>query len=143
MFYLQCGKLPNNSSFNTVVSKFAKEYDGVSTQLFSSLELQKIEVSNQMLNLGRFYDVLQSNHERRESDISRLVAQKNEVISYRKQLQQARTMTSIKPAVLNKLEANIEDSTDRFEETKVLVKKSFESTEVSIEIVNIFSRECF
>jgi hypothetical protein len=126
-----------------VVSKFAKEYDGVSTQLFSSLELQKIEVSNQMLNLGRFYDVLQSNHERRESDISRLVAQKNEVISYRKQLQQARTMTSIKPAVLNKLEANIEDSTDRFEETKVLVKKSFESTEVSIEIFIIFSRECF
>jgi hypothetical protein len=141
--YLQCGKLPNNSSFNTVVSKFAKEYDGVSTQLFSSLELQKIEVSNQMLNLGRFYDVLQSNDERRESDISRLVAQKNEVISYRKQLQQARTMTSIKPAVLNKLEANIEDSTDRFEETKVLVKKSFESTEVSIEIFKIFSRECF
>jgi hypothetical protein len=141
--YLQCGKLPNNSSFNTVVSKFAKEYDGVSTQLFSSLELQKIEVSNQMLNLGRFYDVLQSNDERRESDISRLVAQKNEVISYRKQLQQARTMTSIKPAVLNKLEANIEDSTDRFEETKVLVKKSFESTEVSIEIFIIFSRECF
>jgi hypothetical protein len=126
-----------------VVSKFAKEYDGVSTQLFSSLELQKIEVSNQMLNLGRFYDVLQSNDERRESDISRLVAQKNEVISYRKQLQQARTMTSIKPAVLNKLEANIEDSTDRFEETKVLVKKSFESTEVSIEIFIIFSRECF
>jgi hypothetical protein len=126
-----------------VVSKFAKEYDGVSTQLFSSLELQKIEVSNQMLNLGRFYDVLQSNDERRESDISRLVAQKNEVISYRKQLQQARTMTSIKPAVLNKLEANIEDSTDRFEETKVLVKKSFESTEVSIEIFKIFSRECF
>lgn len=128
-FFDKCGKMPGCTAFNKAVNKFATEYDSVSTQLFSSLELQKIEVSNQLLSLGRFYHVLQDNQERRDANMTRLVNQKNEVISYRKQLERARTMSSIKPVVINRLEANIEESIDNFEDTKVEVKKSFESTE--------------
>mmetsp|Transcript_1795 Transcript_1795/g.3389 ORF Transcript_1795/g.3389 Transcript_1795/m.3389 type:complete len:574 (+) Transcript_1795:66-1787(+) len=128
-FFDKCGKMPGSTAFNEAVNKFAVEYDSVSTQLFSSLELQKIEVSNQLLNLGRFFHVLQGNQERRDADMARLMDQKNDVISYRKQLERARTMPSIKPVVINRLEASIEESIDNFEETKVEVKTSFESTE--------------
>lgn len=112
------------------MGKFAKEYDGISTQLCSNLELQKIEVSNQLLNLGRFYHVMQKNLETREADMARLADKKSEVISYGKQLQRARTMSSIKPVVLDRLEASIEQATDAFEDMKVDIKKSFEATEV-------------
>lgn len=112
------------------MSKYALEYDGISTQLFKSLELQKIEVSNQLLNIGRFYFVLKNNQEARDADIKLLVDQKNKVISLRKQLASARTMSSIKPIVVERLEASIEEGTDCFADMKLELKKSFDATEV-------------
>lgn len=116
------------------MSKYALEYDGISSHMFRSLELQKIEVSNQLLNIGRFYFVLKTNQESRDADIARLNDKKNEVICYRKQLASAKTMSSIKPIVLSRLEASIEEATDNFADMKIELNKSFEATEVSQEI---------
>lgn len=112
------------------MSKCALEYDGISTHMFKSLELQKIEVSNQLLNVGRFYFVLKNNQEVRDADMKRLCDQKNEVVSLRKQLASARTMSSIKPIVLDRLDASIEEATACFADMKVELNKSFEATEV-------------
>jgi hypothetical protein len=128
---MQCGKLPNHTPFNSVVTKCALEYDGIATQLSSGLELQKIEVANQLLNVGRFYYILKQNQENRNTDVACLIDQKNEVISYRKQLARARTMSSINPVVLERLEASIEQSAETFEDMKRKLKKTFASTEVS------------
>jgi hypothetical protein len=88
--------------------------------------------------MGRFYHVLENNKDQRTKDMTRLIDQKNEVISYRKQLVRAETMSSIKPVVLNRLEGNIEKSIDALEDLKVVVKKSFIATEVKGLLIIIF-----
>ena len=120
----------NNTKYNYVVTTFSAEYKDIALQMGLSLEAQKNEVSTHLLNIGRFYDVLVSNQEKRDSDLARLTDKKKEVISYREQLARARNMNSIKNVILEKLEANIDEGKDKFEEMKVCLKKSYETTEV-------------